>query len=275
MRPLVRGALALTIVLLAAPLARGACTSRRCADSQGAVDAVRLEVARQCDCAKATTHKGYVRCATGVIKAAMRDGGLPRKCKDVVRRCEAQTTCGMAGAQVCCAITPRGKVRGRVMRDGGHCRGNACADVPYAVDACTNQGACVQTPKVKAFRSIQQVFSTSCALSSCHSALATKSEIRPLHGGRVQTVCDEKPIDQGPFVWKPEPPLEVPAPDDGMQLYVPSRPVAPGTEWEECYAFRPNWQQIAAANGLDNFRSLTIKEQVYRMHQGSHHLLLY
>ena len=367
MRPLVRGALALTIVLLAAPLARGACTSRRCADSQGAVDAVRLEVARQCDCAKATTHKGYVRCATGVIKAAMRDGGLPRKCKDVVRRCEAQTTCGMAGAQVCCAITPRGKVRGRVMRDGGHCRGNACADVPYAVDACTNQGACVQTPKVKAFRSIQQVFSTSCALSSCHSALArkgelvldyedlsyqnlvdrpavnpeaqamglmrvksgdpansflirklrglgpgdsmpqaspqlpepiirviedwiargahttaeecpalaAKSEIRPLHGGPVQTVCDEKPIDQGPFVWKPEPPLEVPAPDEGIQLYVPSRPVAPGTEWEECYAFRPNWQQIAAANGLDNFRGLTIKEQVYRMHQGSHHLLLY
>ena len=85
------------------------------------------------------------------------------------------------------------------------------------------------------------------------------------------TLCgdDEGPL--GDYVWAPEAPLEVPAPNEGIQLYTPPRDVTAGTEWETCYAFRPDWTTISAAVG-----GLTvIKEQVYRMHEGSHHLLLY
>jgi len=94
------------------------------------------------------------------------------------------------------------------------------------------------------------------------------------HAGEVRTVCDAEPIDPGDFEWKPEPPLAVPAPHEGVQLYVPPRPVEPGDEWETCYAFRVDWEKAArdvgVAPGLP-----TISWQEYRMHEGSHHLLLY
>jgi hypothetical protein len=86
------------------------------------------------------------------------------------------------------------------------------------------------------------------------------------HGqGTVATICDDKPVG-GDFVWQPEPPLDPPPATEGIQLYVPPKPVAAGTEWETCYAFRPN---------LTNLQTRVISHQEYRMHKGSHHLLLY
>ncbi len=93
------------------------------------------------------------------------------------------------------------------------------------------------------------------------------------HAGEVQTVCDAEPIEPGDFEWKPEPPLPAPAPNEGIQLYVPPRPVDPGTEWESCYAFRVDWAQAGRDVGVAGLP--TIAWQEYRMHEGSHHLLLY
>ena len=93
------------------------------------------------------------------------------------------------------------------------------------------------------------------------------------HPGDVQTVCDAEPIDVGDFEWKPEPPLPMPAPHEGIQLYVPQRQVDPGDEWETCYAFRVDWQQASRDIGIPGLP--TIAWQEYRMHEGSHHLLLY
>jgi hypothetical protein len=94
------------------------------------------------------------------------------------------------------------------------------------------------------------------------------------HAGPLQTICDDKPIEGGDFVWEPEPPLEAPPPGTGVQFYVPPRPVDPGTEWETCYAFKPDWEQLARDNGQDGGLPV-IKHQTYRMHEGSHHLLVY
>jgi hypothetical protein len=83
------------------------------------------------------------------------------------------------------------------------------------------------------------------------------------------TLCSDVPV-QGEFHWQPEDPLPVPEVGTGVQMYVPRRDVAPGTEWETCYAFRfkdlPNAAQL---------QSNVIAQQEYRMHAGSHHLLLY
>jgi hypothetical protein len=93
------------------------------------------------------------------------------------------------------------------------------------------------------------------------------------HAGEAQTVCDAEPIDPGDFEWVPEPALPVPAPSEGIQLYVPPLEVPPGSEWEKCYAFRVDWAQAGRDVGINGFP--TIAWQEYRMHEGSHHLLMY
>jgi hypothetical protein len=90
-----------------------------------------------------------------------------------------------------------------------------------------------------------------------------------------EDLCDSGTDTGGTFVWHPEPPLDPPAPNEGIQFYTPPRDVPSGTEWEMCYAFRPDVQGIATLLGLPAGQLPTIKEQVYRMHKGSHHLLLY
>jgi hypothetical protein len=100
----------------------------------------------------------------------------------------------------------------------------------------------------------------------CPAAVASPGSGSGAHGiGAVPTICDDAPIG-GDFEWQPEPPLDPPAPGTGFQLYVPPKPVEPGTEWEYCYAFRPT---------LGGLQSRNIAHQEYRMHEGSHHLLLY
>ncbi len=93
------------------------------------------------------------------------------------------------------------------------------------------------------------------------------------HGGDVQTVCDSEPIEPGDFVWKPQPALAVPAPNEGIQLYVPPKDVDSGEEWETCVAFKVDWREAGRNVGING--SPTIKWQEYRMHDGSHHLLVY
>ncbi len=94
------------------------------------------------------------------------------------------------------------------------------------------------------------------------------------HAGDVTTVCDVGPIEPGNFTWVPEPALPAPAKNKGIQLYVPPRDVEAGSEWETCFAFKPNWRQAALDVGQTSGTPV-IEWQEYRMHEGSHHLLVY
>ena len=91
-------------------------------------------------------------------------------------------------------------------------------------------------------------------------------------GGSHQTDNDatnctgHAPPPVGDYVWKPQEPLPPPPPGEGLQFYTPPRNVDPGKEWETCYAFQVDPSTI---------RSPNIERQEYRMHAGSHHLLLY
>jgi len=95
----------------------------------------------------------------------------------------------------------------------------------------------------------------------------------PTPGG--ESLCDDETSTVGDYHWAPLPPLDPPPASEGIQLYTPKRNVDPGTEWETCYAVRPNWTEIAAQIGLPAGQLPVISKQVYRMHPGSHHLLLY
>jgi hypothetical protein len=105
-------------------------------------------------------------------------------------------------------------------------------------------------------------------------ALSTADECKPGAPGAA-SLCDDEQQTGGEFTWAPLPPLEAPAPSEGIQLYFPPKPVAPGTEWETCLAVKPNWTQIAQDIGLKPGGLPSIRTQTYRMHPGSHHLLLY
>jgi hypothetical protein len=105
--------------------------------------------------------------------------------------------------------------------------------------------------------------------------VAAPNGILPAHAGDVQNVCDAGPIDFGTYKWRALPALKRPSRRRGIQLRVPPREVEPGTEWETCYAFRPDWTVIGRRMGMPEGQLPSIKRQVYRMHEGSHHLLLY
>lgn len=349
--------LALAAVLLGAHVAGAACTSEKCPD-EAAVERVRSLVAVACDCENVKSHGRYVKCARDVIKGAIREGTLAKSCRKTVLGCETQSTCGMRKAAVCCALTKSGRVKARVIGRSARCSGTPCSGALSTADACTAEGACAPRKRqIKSFRSVQQVFTSSCALPSCHSTFARKGDLvlesedvsyvslvgrdaahpdakaqgtkrvvpgdaassylvkklraqgpgdpMPQAGRQLSepvikmvedwinrgaktvdeeckatpgdtgeiNVCD-RPTQTGDYVWQPLPPLEKPAENEGIQLYMPPKPVAPGTEWETCYAVRPNWPEIARKMGQTSGLPF-IRQQTYRMHEGSHHLLLY
>jgi hypothetical protein len=330
---------------VAQQVAAAGCTTDACPD-EATLTSVRSLIAAACDCEGAKKHKAYVKCAKQVARAAVADSTLPSLCQKPAVKCENNSTCGFRKAAVCCALKGQ-TVKAKLMKTGGKCRGGtSCTSKMALADACTLQATCAPSRPARVFRSVQKVFSTSCALPSCHSSFARQGGLvldseevsyaslvgRPafLDEAKAQGLLRVKPRDpegsflirklraQGPgaempqgypalsepvigmiedwirrgahttseecpnrcsdeeapvgdYVWHPLEPLEPPAPTEGIQLYVPQRDVTPGTEWETCYAFRPDWAGISSIIGT----APVIREQVYRMHQGSHHLLLY
>ena len=111
-----------------------------CTDA-AAVAATRAQVAATCDCSTAASHGAYVRCATHVIKAAVKAGSLAKACRASVRGCAAKSTCGKAGFVTCCRTTATGRQTCSIKRTGSACKapkgGSACVgDQPSCCDAC-------------------------------------------------------------------------------------------------------------------------------------------
>jgi len=113
---------------------------QRCTDPRAVAEA-RAQVAAECDCGVAATHKAYVRCATHVLKAAIRAGTLPRSCRDSVTTCTAKSTCGRPGFATCCRTTAEGVQTCSIKRSAAACKrprgGSACVgDQASCCDAC-------------------------------------------------------------------------------------------------------------------------------------------
>jgi len=330
--------------------AEAVCTDKKCTDS-AALETVRARIAVACNCQAARSHGAYMKCVREVIEVALSDGSLPESCRRGVMRCEAQTVCGRRNAVVCC--NPGGKAR--IVRSGA-CKGTPCSWLRGVADGCSQDGSC--TPVAAPFRTIQQVFAGSCALQTCHSAVARQgglaldtedvsysslvnqppTDVQAQDLGLLRVAAGDpsksfllrqlrhegpgtgmpqnappladalitmieawiargaKPTSEecsagggvdpelcsgigalggGNFKWKPQKALKAPSKRRGIRLYVPKRPVMPGTEWEICYAFRPDWKSIAKKLKYEDGQLPVIKQQEYRMHDGSHHLLMY
>src|SRR2546428_13725544 len=72
------------------------------------VAATRAGAEAQCDCARAATHRAYLRCVSQAVKA-LAAGRLSKGGMHAAMRCAARSTCGPAGMATCCRTSGRGR----------------------------------------------------------------------------------------------------------------------------------------------------------------------
>lgn len=174
MNMVIRSALSGAILVLSAQVAAAACTMNGKCQDAAAVEDARVRIAAACDCGGTGGRKAYMKCLKDGIKAAIKDGSLPKPCKKAVKGCESKSTCGQAAAVVCCQANGQGKVKAKIAKSAASCGGGSvCSGVQYATDACSSAGSCLSRP----FKAVQQIFSQSCALPTCHSPLARQGDL--------------------------------------------------------------------------------------------------
>jgi hypothetical protein len=294
-------------------LARGddSCATKRC-QNPSAIQDMRDSIAAACDCAGASSAAKYMGCVKRTIKQAISAGSFSTACKGAVVKCEAAVGCGKGIRPFrtvqdifsqSCALP---SCHSTIARQGGLSLDSE--DVSYAslvnrpVTATENAapGALLVKPgDPKDSFLIQKLLGTAPGSRMPQSgeplskgtiklisqwikrgAKTTAEECPPADSPgakkRGKKSCNDRPLRAGTFVWTPQPPLDPPAPGTGFQMHTPPRNVDPGTEWERCYAFKNiDWLGMAAQMGYPAGSTPVIREQTYRMHEGSHHLLLY
>jgi len=92
---LLKVAAATAILLTGTTPSEAACVSSRCPDA-AVVASVRAEAAEACGCVTSTGNAAYLACVKGVVKAAVGDGSLPKRCRTRLLRCEHNGGCGNA-----------------------------------------------------------------------------------------------------------------------------------------------------------------------------------
>lgn len=91
------------------------------------------------------SHGKYVKCVKKALKAQVTEFGLPKKCKRVLKRCAAKSTCGKPpGFVACCRTNKKGKTKCSIKR-AGKCKapkkGKACeSKFSSCCEACTSSG---------------------------------------------------------------------------------------------------------------------------------------
>lgn len=153
MTRLIGGSRLVGLALTLGALCMAGPAAAKCGDAPGDFDAVattRNDVNSTCDCSTAASHGDHVRCARGVVQAALDAGTLPPVCASTVLRCARKSTCGRkAGFVPCCRTGRNGVTRCSIKSSVNHCQappgGSACASTfaKSCCDAC-NSGGCIQ-----------------------------------------------------------------------------------------------------------------------------------
>jgi hypothetical protein len=295
---------------LAAP-ARAAddCTTARC-QNPAEIAAMQRAIAEQCDCAGAAKAEAYMRCVKRVVGGALRAKTLARTCKGAVIQCEARIGCGKGirpfrtVQQIFTQSCALPSCHSGVARQGGLVLDEEGVSYRALVDrpSMAASGETLVVPgDPDASYLIQKLQGTAAmgvqmpqggqplskgtikliAQWIARGARSTAEECTPADTPgkrRGRKTCNDRPLRAGSYEWKPEPPLSTPDAEGeaGMQLYTPPLPVAAAKEWEKCYAFKAvDWPGLASRLGYAPGALPVIKRQTYRMHEGSHHLLLY
>src|SRR2546427_8449762 len=102
-----------------------------------ALTAARAEVAANCNCAGASSHRAYVRCATRVAQGLVADRALSLECKAKVRRCAVRSICGLSGFVACTGLSAAGSTTCQIEPDTAACSadGGTVSDCSSCCDA--------------------------------------------------------------------------------------------------------------------------------------------
>jgi len=129
-RPPVQALFAAALVLASAQVGWS-----RCGDDPGdagAVAAARVQVRANCGCHSVRKHRDYVACAVGISRQRVAAGSLPARCRKVVKKCAAHSTCGKPGFVTCCL--GRDASHCQLKGDEAHC--TAKGGTPGMCDSC-------------------------------------------------------------------------------------------------------------------------------------------
>lgn len=304
-------AFAAALLLPALAGAQSDCLSTKC-QNPDAVTTMQSQIGTECECAGAANASKHMACVKRAISRAVKAGAFPKSCKTAVARCEAAVGCGkgirpfrtvqQVFTQSCALPTCHSTVtrQGGLALDSEQVSYAALVGRPAAhpeaggatlvVPGNPKDSFLIQKLRGKAPGDAMPQAARPLSEGTIklierwikRGAKETEEECLPADaipagGKKSRKACNDRPLKIGNFVWQPEPPLEPPAPGTGIQLYTPPKPVDAGTEWETCYAFKNiDWIGLGAAMGYPQPNGAPfIKQQTYRMHEGSHHLLLY
>jgi len=118
MRSVWKGLLVVSLLVGAAQGVYAKCGDNA-GDEQAVIDA-RNQVTIDCNCAGATNHGTFVKCAAGVANTRASNNQLPKNCKGLVKKCAAHSNCGKPGAVTCC-ITKNAKTKCKVASTATKC----------------------------------------------------------------------------------------------------------------------------------------------------------
>src|SRR5262249_33116899 len=93
-----------------------------------ALDTARAQIAASCDCAGASKHRPYVRCAAKTVRALVATQVVSAGCAVAARQCAGRSTCGLSSAVV--------GIKGSTCRREPD--ENACAVISGSVGACSS-----------------------------------------------------------------------------------------------------------------------------------------
>jgi hypothetical protein len=98
----------------------------------------RAAVAANCDCAGATRHGEYVRCAVQQIDAVL----VNRSCRGRAKACAAKSACGRPGFVTCCR-TRNDRTKCQTARSAAACeaKGGTASTCSSCCDACPAPGS--------------------------------------------------------------------------------------------------------------------------------------
>ena len=102
-------------------------------DCAASLPAVQTAVAAACDCASATSHGQFVRCAVQAVKGLVGAATLDKRCKGAMVRVFAKSSCGKQDTVTCCVTGKPCKVKKSAIctRLGG-----TPGTTPFCSDAC-------------------------------------------------------------------------------------------------------------------------------------------
>ncbi len=303
------------LLLLPAAAARGAddCLTKRCQNAAEVLE-MRGSIGERCDCAGAANPTGYMKCVKNVLNQAVGNGTLSAACRSAVKKCEGALGCGrglrpfrtvqQVLSERCALPACHSDVRpqGGLVLSSEEVSYGLLVNRTATLAEARNAGKVLVVPgdpensflvqKLRGEAPGERMPQGGEPLSKGtikliekwikRGARTTAEECPPGDGGRKKRggkkTCNDRPLGAGTYVWAPQPALETPESQGqpGIQLTTPQRAVTPGTEWETCFAFKNiDWLGEAAKLGYLPGQLPAIKQQTYRMHDGSHHLLLY